>query len=669
MPYSVSTKPAVDGTGAAIPGGVVFVDESGAGSGPFIIGKATVDPNGVNAQLVLANGAAKGDLSSVNGVNLGSPSPYGTAPGAVNVPGVNAFITNTVAVSGAVTTTGTVAATQSGTWTMQQGTPPWSVSQSGAWSVTANQGGTWTVQQGTPPWSVSQSGAWTVTANAGTGTFTVGGTVAATQSGAWTVQQGTPPWSVSQSGAWTVTANAGTGTYTVAGTVAATQSGAWTVGQSGAPWSVRVPQSNNQVDYDTGAGVQNMTLWGLALPASGGAVAGGTATNPIRIDPTGTTSQPVSGTVTANAGSGTFTVGGTVTANQGAPPWLVSQSGTWTVQQGTPPWSVSQSGTWTVGQSGNWTSRVVGNAGGIMDAAGQNAASPANELLVAGQFNTTPTTITSGNVSPLQLDASGNLKVNVNASSGSTTVSGTVTANQGGTWTMQQGTPPWSVSQSGAWTVTANAGSGTFTVAGTVTANQGGAPWSQNITQVNGSAVTTSATGQMKVGVVGNAGGAFDAADGATAPANVLNVGGAAMTTLPTAVTAGQMANVATDKFGRQVTLPQTTRDNIGTQTTTITTTTETTIVTAGAAGIFNDVMMLIVSNTAASGSDTRIDFRMATAGTVIFSLMSRGGQQPVGFSMGGPAIPQATAAANWTAQLATAVTDIRVFAVFAKNQ
>jgi hypothetical protein len=70
-------------------------------------------------------------------------------------------------------------------------------------------------------------------------------------------------------------------------------------------------------DYDTGAGTDTVTSFGIALPASGGAVQGGTATNPVRTDPTGTTTQPVSGTVTANAGSGTFTVSGTVTANAG----------------------------------------------------------------------------------------------------------------------------------------------------------------------------------------------------------------------------------------------------------------------------------------------------------------------------------------------------------------
>lgn len=88
---------------------------------------------------------------------------------------------------------------------------------------------------------------------------------------------------VTQPVSGTVTANAGSGTFTN-------------------------QQSNNTADYDTGAGTQTMTMFGVALPASGGSVAGGTSTNPLRVDPTGTTTQPVSGTVTANAGSGTMAV-------------------------------------------------------------------------------------------------------------------------------------------------------------------------------------------------------------------------------------------------------------------------------------------------------------------------------------------------------------------------
>lgn len=47
-------------------------------------------------------------------------------------------------------------------------------------------------------------------------------------------------------------------------------------------------------DLDTGAGTDTVQLVGVALPKSGGAVAGGTSSDPIRIDPTGTTTQPIS---------------------------------------------------------------------------------------------------------------------------------------------------------------------------------------------------------------------------------------------------------------------------------------------------------------------------------------------------------------------------------------
>lgn len=61
--------------------------------------------------------------------------------------------------------------------------------------------------------------------------------------------------------------------------------------------TVTTSQTNTATaDYDTGAGVATQHMVGVALPASGGPVAGGTAAAPIRTDPTGTTTQPVSGT-------------------------------------------------------------------------------------------------------------------------------------------------------------------------------------------------------------------------------------------------------------------------------------------------------------------------------------------------------------------------------------
>ena len=73
---------------------------------------------------------------------------------------------------------------------------------------------------------------------------------------------------------------------------------------------------------------------------------------------------------------------------------------------------------------------IVGNAGGAFDAAGQNAASPANSLLTACQYNSSPTTITSGNVSPVQCNNLGS--VNVNIASGGTVAIGSTTSGQGG---------------------------------------------------------------------------------------------------------------------------------------------------------------------------------------------------------------------------------------------
>lgn len=49
-----------------------------------------------------------------------------------------------------------------------------------------------------------------------------------------------------------------------------------------------------EFDFDTGAGTATRTALGIALPGAGGPVAGGTSTNPVRTDPTGTTTQPIS---------------------------------------------------------------------------------------------------------------------------------------------------------------------------------------------------------------------------------------------------------------------------------------------------------------------------------------------------------------------------------------
>lgn len=156
-----------------------------------------------------------------------------------------------------------------------------------------------------------------------------------------------------------------------------------------------------------------------------------------------------------------------------------SQSGTWTVQPGntqnTTPWLVTlsgsnssvpatQSGGWSVAQSGNWINRVVGNAGGILDAVGQNASAPANWLQFGCQFNTSITTITSGNGSPCQMDNAGNMfvRLGVNPTIANTgfNVNNTPSVSQSGTWTVQPGNTP----NTSPWLFTINQGGNSATV-------------------------------------------------------------------------------------------------------------------------------------------------------------------------------------------------------------
>jgi hypothetical protein len=138
-----------------------------------------------------------------------------------------------------------------------------------------------------------------------------------------------------------------------------------------------------------------------------------------------------------------------------------------------------------------------------------------------------------------------------------------------------------------------------------------------------------------------------------------------AKTALPTAVADGQVVNDMGDKYGRAVTINQAPRDLIGTQTTTIAASTaETTIVTA-AASIFADLVLLTVSNT--SATDTRVDFRDDTAGSVIFSLFVKAGAV-VGFAPPVP-VPQTAVNKNWTATCITSLTDLRIFAQWVKNR
>lgn len=187
---------------------------------------------------------------------------------------------------------GTVTADQGGSWTV-------TADQGGSWTVTSDQGGTWTVDLATAAKGTTAAGnptsenvdvntqALHVALAASAVTLAVSGTVTADQGGSWTV-------AATQSGGWTVTAD------------------------QGGTWQVELTDGTNVI---------------------------GTATHPVRTDPTGTTTQPVSGTfwqatqpvsgtVAVSSVGGTVAVSGTVTADQGSPPWDVNiPTGTPTIGQ------------------------------------------------------------------------------------------------------------------------------------------------------------------------------------------------------------------------------------------------------------------------------------------------------------------------------------------------
>ena len=109
------------------------------------------------------------------------------------------------------------------------------------------------------------------------------------------------------------------------------------------------------------------------------------------------------------------------------------------------------------------------------------------------------------------------------------------------------------------------------------------------------------------------------------------------------------------------------TRDRIKTKLLTLSATTAETTLIPGDQNVYNDVLAIVAINTSASTS-TRIDIRDDTGGAVIIPLMSIGGSTPVGFSLGGVAIPQTTRGATWTAQCATSTTDVRLLVIYSIN-
>ena len=492
-------------------------------------------------------------------------------------------------------------------------------------------------------------------------------------------------------------------------------------------------------DFDTGVGTDTVTMFGLALPKSGGAVAGGTSTDPVRVDPTGTTTQPVSGTVTANLAAGTNNIGDVDVLTLPSLPTgsnvigAVTQSGTWNITTVTTLTDITNwgnvvdnapftDGTTRILMTGFIFDDLAGTALTENDAAA--ARINANRAVVStiedGVTRARYATVTASNA--LKVDASGvtltvgshavtnvgTFAVQVDAAlpAGANAI-GKLAANSGvdiGDVDVTSVTPGTGASNLGkaedAVHATADVGVMVLAVQKVSPANLAGLDGDYEPLQVSAGRLWCSATidaalptGSNVIGAVTQSGTwnvgtvttvttvttvstlttcstvttltGSGVADDAADSGNPHKVGAVARTTNRTAVADGDRVNLAADDIGRLVTVTGQVRDLMTHTTTTISASTaETTVLAAGAAGVFHDLVCVIVANT--SGTAARIDFRDATAGTIRFSIYAPAGQT-VGFVPARP-VTQATTAANWTAQSSASVTDLRVFVQAEKN-
>ncbi|CAK9251259.1 unnamed protein product [Sphagnum jensenii] len=274
-----------------------------------------------------------------------------------------------------------------------------------------------------------------------------------------------------QSGTWNITNISGTISLPTGAATSANQTslisaiGSTTSGQSG---TLAMGATTTAAPTYTTAQTNPLSLTTAgALRVDGSAV-----TQPV----SGTfwqATQPVSGTVTANAGTGTFAVSGTVTANVGTTNGLALDAsvGKLNIAQGAatgsntgpliqgvvtsaaPTYTTATINPLSLDTAGNLRVNVVAGGGSSGVVAQSSATSGESGMLIQGAVTTAAPTYTTGNTNPLSLTTAGAIRVDGSATT--QPVSGTVTANAG--------TGTFAVSG----TVTANVGTGTMSVTGT----------------------------------------------------------------------------------------------------------------------------------------------------------------------------------------------------------
>lgn len=305
-----ATNPSVGSTGAAVPTSATLIGGTDGTNllAPYVI---TTTPDAGDPGLVVRV------VGGISGGGSGGAVTQGTTPWLVM--GIDA---------GAVPVTGDVNATQAGTWNITNVSGTVSLPTGASTSALQTTGNTslssidtktpalgQTTMAGSSPVVIASNQSavpisGTVTANAGTGTFAVSAATLPLPSGAATsanqttintqttkLNDGTDTALITAAGALVVDGSGST--QPISGTVAATQSGVWNI--TNVSGTVSLPTGAATASNQTTLNTQTTKIndgTDTALVTGAGALV---------VDGSGST-QPISGTVTANAGTGTFAV-------------------------------------------------------------------------------------------------------------------------------------------------------------------------------------------------------------------------------------------------------------------------------------------------------------------------------------------------------------------------
>ncbi len=391
-------------------------------------GAWTVQPgNTANTTAWLVTGTGGTFPVTDSGGSLTVDAPVGTPVFVRLSDGTNPITTLPVSIAGSVTVSGTVAATQSGAWNVS-GTGAAGTAATGVMSVQGIASMT--------PVQVSQATAASLNATVvGTGTFAVQvsdalpagtnniGDVDVASIAAGTnyigkvrITDGTTDNTIldlTNANPVTVAIVDGSGNQVTSfggsgGTSSSFGSAFPSTGTAGGYSDGTNMQTARVFDADSGGGTQYVLGVNLRLAGSGGSVEAATASNPLRIDPTGTTTQPVGdagGSLTVD-NNGTFAV-------------QAAQSGTWNVATVSTVTSVTQNADVRQATASNLNAQVVGNVA-------HDSAASGNPVRVAGYGSATAPSATSadGDVTNVWVDLNGRVQVGDGGSS--LTVDGTV---------------------------------------------------------------------------------------------------------------------------------------------------------------------------------------------------------------------------------------------------